>query len=115
MSLRGRSVEAREIILSRNPDGIRNDERWSRNENRFRRQCRAASHRQYAGRALARMFCWDAFGKFALIDALAVADFEEGPVLAGGLRGNFGARERAEDQLKNERIGSEPADRPPPS
>jgi hypothetical protein len=103
------------MVVARNPPGLGDGECRSGNVRNFRRE-RCSTHRhKHAGCALARVFSGDAFRQLAVRCALAEADFVERPALIGGLRGNLGASERANDKLENERIGGEPADRPPPN
>lgn len=64
---------------------------------------------------LARLFVGFALRQFSGRYALAETDFEEGPVLPGGVGGELRSRESAEDKLEHEHIGSEPAKRPPPT
>lgn len=71
-----------------------------------------------AGRAaerLARLFVGFALRQLSGGRALAEADFEEGPVLPGCMGSELSACKGTDDELENERIGSEPAERLPPA
>lgn len=74
--------------------------------------CVGADH---ATKRLACLLVRLAGRKLTLGGTLAVANFEEGPVLAGGLRRELRTSDRAEDKLENKGIGGQPAERPAPS
>lgn len=66
-----------------------------------------------AGKCLARLLVGRALRQFSIGRRLTEADFEEGPVLPGRVRGELRACEGTEEKLEHERIGGEPAERPP--